>query len=189
MKTIKILTLLFVTASITFGCSDNDDKKYTVEDPLEQLYINTGFSKITNTIDYSNYEYGLVFSPKYNGTLNAINVKLPATNNMLRVTIWDYETQQPIRTEIVNVNSAGVLIKKEILPLEVKKDVKYLITKNSNDWYERKKPDGTNTAYPIEAGSIVFHQYRWTGGSSQTFPTQSSLYYIAGDLSFDYQRK
>jgi hypothetical protein len=189
MKTIKILTVLFVIGLITYGCSDDKDEKYPVVDPYELYLTNTGFSVTSNFVNSSSYEFGLVFSPKYNGTINALKLKLPAVSNSVRITIWDYETKEPIRTEIVNVAEANVLTVKNIEKLNVQKDKKYLISMNSDDWYRRIRSDNANAPYPIESGNIVFYEYRWLSGSGQVFPTIVSLNYNAGDLSFEYQRK
>ncbi|MNR57586.1 hypothetical protein D3C85_1783960 [compost metagenome] len=59
---------------------------------------------------------------------------------------------------------------------------------NSNDWYKKNKADLTNVTYPITAGNITFNEYRWISGTGQTFPTNVSANYNAGDLSFEFQQ-
>ena len=93
-----------------------------------------------------------------------------------------------MRSETLNIATADVEVKKEISELALDKDKKYLITMNSNDWYKKNKADLSNTTYPIVAGNITINEYRWIGGTTQTFPTNVSANYNAGDLSFDFQQ-
>lgn len=192
MKTLKtIFTLLLVTISIT-SCSGDDDKDNTpafeTENPLAVYYTKTGFSTVTNFINAGDYEFGLVFTPTVKGNLKAITLKLPAANPTLRVTIWDYASKAVLRSETINVETADLKVTKEISVLGLEKDKKYLITMNSNDWYKKNKEDLTNVTYPIVAGNITFNEYRWIGGKGQTFPTNVSADYNAGDLSFEFQQ-
>jgi hypothetical protein len=192
MKTLKTLfTLLLVTISIT-SCSSDDDKdntpKFETENPLAIYYTQTGFSTVTNFINAGDYEFGLVFTPTVKGNLKAITLKLPAVNPTLRVTIWDYASKAVLRSETLNVATADVQVTKEISVLGLEKDKKYMITMNSNDWYKKNKADLTNVTYPIVAGNITFNEYRWIGGTAQTFPTNVSANYNAGDLSFEFQQ-
>ncbi|KRB54509.1 DUF4082 domain-containing protein [Flavobacterium sp. Root186] len=192
MKTLKALfTILFVAISIT-SCSSDDDKDNTpafeTENPLAVYYTQTGFSTVTNFINAGDYEFGLVFTPTVKGNIKAITLKLPEANPTLRVTIWDYASKAVLRSETLNVATADVQVTKEISVLGLEKDKKYLITMNSNDWYKKNKADLTNVTYPITAGNITFNEYRWISGTGQTFPTNVSANYNAGDLSFEFQQ-
>lgn len=192
MKTLKTLfTILFVAISIT-SCSSDDDKDNTpafeTENPLAVYYTQTGFSTVTNFINAGDYEFGLVFTPTVKGNIKAITLKLPEANPTLRVTIWDYASKAVLRSETLNVATADVQVTKEISVLGLEKDKKYLITMNSNDWYKKNKADLTNVTYPITAGNITFNEYRWISGTGQTFPTNVSANYNAGDLSFEFQQ-
>ena len=192
MKTLKALfTILFVAISIT-SCSSDDDKDNTpafeTENPLAVYYTQTGFSTVTNFINAGDYEFGLVFTPTVKGNIKAITLKLPEANPTLRVTIWDYVSKAVLRSETLNVATADVQVTKEISVLGLEKDKKYLITMNSNDWYKKNKADLTNVTYPITAGNITFNEYRWISGTGQTFPTNVSANYNAGDLSFEFQQ-
>lgn len=189
MKTIKILAGALL-AILAISCSSDDDSgpNFSVENPLEAYYTQTGFTTTTNFINSGDYEFGLAFSPNVKGVMNAITLKLPATNPSVRVTIWDYDTKAVLRTETMNVASADILVEKTISDLALEKDKKYMITMNSNDWYKRNKADNTNVTYPITAGNIKFLEYRWLGGTAQIFPTNVSANYNAGDLSFDFKQ-
>lgn len=133
-------------------------------------------------------EFGLAFSPNVKGQINAITVKIPNVNSNLRVTIWDYTTQTVLRTETVNITSSNVTTTKTISPLALEKDKKYMITMNSTDWYKEHKADNSAATYPVTAGNIKIWEYRWVGGSAQTFPTNPDPTYYAGDLSFVFQQ-
>lgn len=186
--------ILFLLFSVSiFNCRSNDDVTppptiYPEENPLAAYITNSGFSNSSNFVNSLDYEFGLVFSPNVNGKIKAITAQLPDSNANLRVTIWDFDTQAVLRTEVVNVSAANTLITKVIAELPLVKDKKYLISMNSNDWYNREKPGGGAAAYPITAGNIKFTGYLWKSGVPQTFPTNTDDTYYAGDLSFVFQR-
>lgn len=190
MKTLKTIFTLLITAALAISCSsDKDDTpKFKTENPLEAYYTATGFNTSTNFINSGDYEFGLVFTPTVKGKIKAITLKLPAVNPAVRVTIWDYASKAVLRSETVNVVTADAVVTKEINELALDKDKKYMITMNSNDWYNKNKVDKSNAVYPIVAGNITFNEYRWIGGTAQTFPTNVSSSYNAGDLSFDFQQ-
>lgn len=190
MKTLKTIFTLLITSILAISCSsDKDDApKFKTENPLEAYYAATGFNTSTNFINSGDYEFGLVFTPTVKGKIKAITLKLPAVNPAVRVTIWDYTSKAVLRSETVNVVAADAVVTKEINELALDKDKKYMITMNSNDWYNKNKVDKSNAVYPIVAGNITFNEYRWIGGTAQTFPTTVSSSYNAGDLSFDFQQ-
>ena len=190
MKTFKCILIVLVTTVFTVSCSsDKEDKPtFKTENPLDAYYTATGFTTITNFINSGDYEFGLAFTPTVKGKIKAITLKLPATNPSVRVTIWDYTAKSVLRSETLNVATADVQVSKEINELALEKDKKYMITMNSNDWYKKNKADNSNVTYPIIAGNITFIEYRWISGTAQTFPTNVSANYNAGDLSFDFQQ-
>lgn len=190
MKTFKSILIVLVTTVFTVSCSsDKEDKPtFKTENPLDAYYTATGFTTITNFINSGDYEFGLAFTPTVKGKIKAITLKLPATNPSVRVTIWDYTAKSVLRSETLNVATADVQVSKEISELALEKDKKYMITMNSNDWYKKNKADNSNVTYPIIAGNITFIEYRWISGTAQTFPTNVSANYNAGDLSFDFQQ-
>jgi hypothetical protein len=188
-KTIYTAILFLIFGMVATSCKKEDEpKSFPTENPLELFHTNAGFTTVTNFINSGSFEFGLVFSPNVKGKINAITVKLPDTNASLKVTIWDYSEKTVLRTEIVNVATANTLTTKAITEINLEKDKKYMITMNSNDWYKKNKADNSDAAYPITAGNIKFHEYRWLGTSNQTFPTNIDLDYNAGDLSFDFQQ-
>lgn len=191
MRAFKTIFTIILTAALAISCSSDDKDKtptYDTENPLAAYYTATGFSTVSNFINSGDYEFGLAFTPTVKGKIKAITPKLPATNPSVRVTIWDYTSKAVLRSETLNVATADVEVKKEISELILDKDKKYLITMNSNDWYKKNKADLTNATYPVTAGNIKIEEYRWISGTAQTFPTNVSSNYNAGDLSFDFQQ-
>ncbi|WDO14132.1 DUF4082 domain-containing protein [Flavobacterium sp. WW92] len=188
MKTIKILSGALLAIFAISCSSDDSGPSYAVENPLESYHQQAGFTTTSNFINAGSYEFGLAFSPNVKGVIKAITLKLPEANPEVRVTIWDYDTKAVLRSENMNVATADVLVTKTISDLALEKDKKYLITMNSNDWYKRSKADNTNATYPITAGNIKFLEYRWVSGATQTYPTNVSLNYNGGDLSFDFKQ-
>lgn len=191
-KYLKLLMFLCLFFTIS-NCRSNDDdpippKVYPNENPLAAYITNSGFTATGNFINSGDYEFGLVFSPNVNGKITAITAQLPDINAALRVTIWDFDTQTVLKTEVVNVSAANTLITKSVTELALVKDKKYAITMNSNDWYNRTKPAAGVTTYPITAGNIKFTDYLWKSGTAQAFPTNSDASYYAGDASFVFQQ-
>lgn len=186
-KNLNKIAILFVTL-LAVSCSSDDSTSFSTENPLASYESQAGFTTVTNFLNSGDYEFGLAFSPNVTGKMKAITVKLPEANANLRVTIWDYTEQTVVSSQTINVAEADVLTTKAITAINLEKDKKYLITMNSNDWYKKAKADDANATYPITAGNIKFWEYRWAGGTTQTFPTNVSLNYNGGDLSFDFQQ-
>src|SRR5690606_11278151 len=189
MKTFLKKLLLLVTLTITVSCGNDDDSGLSF---TEENYM-TGYLAITGSdeeeasiVDYSDYEFGLEFSPIVTGKITALSVKLPAANPSLRITLWDTETTSVIRTQMVNVATEGTSYTFEIDDLQLVKDKEYAITMNTNDWYNRERTDGTAVAYPLIVGNIQINSYIWDHGTDQIYPTIGSLGYYAGDISFNF---
>lgn len=188
----NLILSLVAIAAITLQCRKDDDNTepvvYPEENPLSLYHTNAGFTTTSNFINAGNYEFGLVFSPTVNGKINSIVLQLPDVNANLKVTFWDYNKKTVLKSEVVNVSAANTVITKPITGLILEKDKKYVISMNSNDWYKRSKPDNSDIVYPVTAGNIKFWEYRWLGTSDQIFPTNVSLNYNGGDLSFNFQQ-
>lgn len=196
-RTFNLRQLFFMlalsTVALATSCSKDDDEQptpvvYNEENPLDKYHELAGFTTTSNFINAGDYEFGLTFSPNVKGKINALVVKLPDVNTNLKVTIWDFNTKTVLRTETVSVPTANTVVTKSIPELSLEKDKKYVITMNSNDWYKRSKADNSNATYPITSGNIKVLEYRWIGGTTQVFPTNVSLNYNGGDLSFNFQQ-
>lgn len=191
MKQFAKLTIAALLLCSFASCKkDKKEKTFPEENPLEKYYSLSGFSVKSNFVNFGWYESSLAFSPLVKGEIKALTIKLPDANPALKVTIWDYDTKTALRTETVEVTTANTQILKSIAPLSLEKDKKYIISMNSNDWYNMQKPDRSNASYPITAGNIKFIEYRWVSAISGTpkSPTNVSLDYNAGDLSFVFQQ-
>ncbi|NGF57531.1 DUF4082 domain-containing protein [Parapedobacter sp. SGR-10] len=190
MKT-KVLLLLLAIAAVS-GCKKDgtdETKKYPEENPLAAYLIATGFDQeeIT-TVDINNYEQGITFTPKVKGRINAITLRIPNNVANARVTIWKVSDRSVLRTIHVADLEAGVEKKVNIDPLELAKDVQYLISFNTNDRYERYRTDVGLVSYPVAIGNLTIDGVFYLRIATQTFPTEthSGLYY--GDVSFIFQQ-
>jgi hypothetical protein len=194
MKTLKTIFTIMLLTIFTASCSSDNDNdsdntpKFETENPLAAYYTQAGFTTVSNFVNSGDYEFGLVFTPTVKGKIKAITLKLPAAVPAVRVTIWDYASKAVLRSETLNVATADVQVSKEISELALDKDKKYMITMNAKNWYKKSKADNSNAVYPIVVKNITINEYRWLSGTAQTFPTNVSSSYNAGDLSFDFQQ-
>lgn len=192
-KTIfKTLLIGLMTLSI-FSCSKDDSPSSTSfqeENFFDGYLSTTGFNQeFVEFVNSGNFEFGLEFAPLVNGSITSLRLKLPDANPSLRVTIWDKVAGTIIKTEIVNVATANTVYNFDIIDIPLVKDKEYAITMNSNDWYNRKKTDGTDATYPLTVGNIKIVNYIWSGGITQNYPGSESGSYVAGDLSFNFIQK
>jgi hypothetical protein len=183
----KIALFLFAPIAMT-NCGD-DTPTFFEQEPLADYIVAAGFDEETDTIidNSSDFEFGFSFIPTVAGQINAIVARIPDANPTLRVTIWDFDTETVLKTVTLNVAAANSTATLEITPLVLEKNKEYMITMNSNDYYERYKTDITDAIYPISAGDINVTGYQWRPGSTQTFPTNIGTDYYAGDASFIFQ--
>ena len=192
MKTPLKITIIMVCL-FAISCSKSEESTpilYPEENPLTGYLETSGYNQdqISAIDNPSTIEAGFSFKPAFTGKINSIKAWIPASNNALRVTIWDNATQTAIRTEIVNVASANVPSTKTINPLTLVKNKEYTITMNTNDYYIKSKTNGTAAVYPIRVGNIVITSYREGYGLSQTFPQGTQPDYYSGNCSFNFQR-
>jgi hypothetical protein len=168
MKTIKTLSVVLFLSIFSISCS-KDDKAVTpaatpqaipTQDPLAGYLTASGFNqKLTNILDSGDYEFGYSFIPLVNGKMTAIVAKIPDVHSGMRVTIWDKATATVLRTELVDITSSGVEITKNITAIDLVKDKEYMITFNSNDWYDHRKTDASDVTYPFTVGDIKVTGY------------------------------
>lgn len=197
MKTTKInflkILFLFTIGVFLTNCSKDDDPPAEVlaplQDPLAGYLTATGFNqKTTNNINNGDYEFGYSFIPLVNGKMTAMVVKLPDVRLALRVTVWDKAAGTVLRTETLDVPTANIEVIKQITALDLVKDKEYFLTFNSNDWYDRRKTDGTAVTYPFTVEDIKITSYSFITGTVQAMPISPQTTYYAGDCSFKFQK-
>jgi hypothetical protein len=193
MKTIKTTIAILAIAILAISCSKDDDPTPVVvipeQNPLAGYLTASGFDqKLTNRVDSGDYEFGYSFTPLVNGTITAIVTKIPDTHIGMRVTIWDKVAGTVLRTETIDVATAGVEVTKVITALSLIKDKEYFITFNSNDWYDHRKTDGSAVTYPFTVGDIKVTGYSFASGTAQAIPNSPQTTYYAGDVSFKFQK-
>ena len=120
--------------------------------------------------------------------MTAIVIKIPDARLGLRVTVWDKVGGTVIRTETIDVATAGVEVTKQITALDLVKDKEYSLTMNSNDSYDHRKTNGAAVTYPFTVGDIKITAYLYKTGSAQSVPDMSVSSYYAGDCSFKFQK-
>jgi hypothetical protein len=196
MKTIKTAIAMLAMVLFTLSCSKDDDNTADapvviapLQDPLAGYLTASGFSqKTTNQVNLSDYEFGYSFKPLVSGKMTALVVKIPDARVGLRVTVWDKVAGTVVRTESIDVATAGVEVTKAISPLDLLSGKEYFLTFNSNDWYDRRKTDGTSVTYPFTVGDIVITSYSFKSGTEQAMPDSPQTTYYAGDCSFKFQK-
>lgn len=201
MKTLNtklaILAITLLTIATNISCSKNDDPVVTplpvvvapLQDPLQGYLAASGFNQVTaSIINSGNAEFGYSFVPLVNGKITAIVVKIPDTRTALKVTIWDKTTATVIRSETMDITTSGVETIKIITPLDLIKDKEYVITMNSNDFYDHRKTDNSNAVYPFVVGDLKITSYGYAVGAQQVMPNSIFLPGYAGDCSFKFQK-
>jgi hypothetical protein len=182
----KIALLLCAPIAMT-NCGD-DAGTFPEVDPLADFLENSGFDeKVDTFINDGDFEFGFSFIPTVSGQINAIVARLPDANPTLRVTIWDFDTETVLKTVTVNVAAANTTVTEDITPLVLEKDKEYMITMNSDDYYDHSRTDDAAVTYPFTAGDISVTSYGFRGGTSQTIPSSFPTTYYAGDASFIFQ--
>jgi hypothetical protein len=192
MKTIKTTLLILAASIFAISCSkDNDPAPILApqQNPLAGYLAAAGFDQKTlNQVNSSDYEFGYSFIPLVNGKMTAIVVKIPDARAGLRVTVWDKASVTVLRTEIVDIATAGVEVTKAITALDLMKDKEYFLTFNSNDWYDHRRTDNANVTYPFLVGDIKVTSYAFISGTAQALPNTPQSSYYAGDCSFKFQK-
>jgi hypothetical protein len=188
MKALNFKIILLVGISVlAFSCKKETSNPEV--NPLESYLIATGFNeKTTNQIDLGNYEFGLAFKPLVNGKITALVVKIPDVNAALRMTIWNKTSATILKTETINYATAGVEVTTAISGINLTAGTEYMVTFNSNDWYDRRRNASTNATYPVTVGDISITAYSFISGSAQSLPNSPQLSYYAGDISFKFQK-
>jgi hypothetical protein len=195
MKALKTTIALLLLTFFAFSCSKDDPAPVPLpilaplQDPLAGYLAASGFDqRTTNQVNLGDYEFGYSFIPLVNGKMTAIVAKIPDVHAAMRVTIWNKVTATVLRTETIDMATAGVEVTKAITALDLVQGTEYFITFNSNDWYDHRKNDSSNVTYPFTVGDIRITSYSFTSGTAQAIPSSPQLSYYAGDCSFKFQK-
>jgi hypothetical protein len=180
---ILLLALLFT------ACKKNKPGFFE-EKPLPVFLATSGFDQlVNNVINLNTFEFGLFFTPKVNGKINAVTVKVHDAATNVRVTIWDAATKTVLKTITVPSVAADVETKQQLdTPFTLEKDKQYAISFNLKNVYERYRADSGEAPYPITAGNITITGFAYLLGASQTFPTNNITDIYYGDLGFVFQQ-
>ena len=193
MKTFKLMPLVILFISVFAVSCDKDDDPvipvYPQENPIQGYLNASGFAEEeTESTNEAAQEFGYSFRPTVTGAITSLAVRIPDVNNNLRVTVWDLETGEVIKTELFNVTSSGVVVNKTIPALALIKDREYMVTMNSGDSYEHSKTNDSDAIYPFTVGNIQVTGFGYSIGAGQTLPYIFPVNYYRGDLSFTFQR-
>lgn len=194
----KILfAALAITTLATTSCKkDRDDEPappvappvaQPIVDFLPGYLVGSGLDKnqkFTNTND-PNYEYGLVFSSQVDGKMLKVKVNVPLAESV-RVTLWDYTTQTPLKTTTLT-SVANQWVTKDFENFALVKNKLYLLSINNKGYNWRTKTSGANVSYPIVYDKFVVFGFQNIATSQQLFPINSQPTYYAGDVNFDFQ--
>lgn len=192
LPTVCSLALLLVLFFTISGCKKKEDqptpaKVYAEENPLSAFLTTTGLNQSNGSFTNStSFEMGFGFKPKVKGKIKAITVKVPYANSSLKVTIWDKASGSALKSFYVNIPNADQEVSLAIPDLEVAKNSEYVISINTNKFYNHKRSDNANISYPIDAGNISI-----TGSftsSTAAIPTSPRGYEFTGDYSFVFQQ-
>lgn len=190
VRSLVLLSALFCTIS---ACKKKDDQptktNYPEENPLSAFLATTGLNQ--NNISFTNptsFEMGFGFKPKVKGIIKGITVKLPYANSALKVTIWDKATSNVIKTVFVNVPNPDQEISVAFADLEVAKNTEYVISINSNKFYNHRRTDNATIPYPIDAGNISITGSYTSSTSPVSIPANARTTEFTGDYSFIFKQ-
>jgi hypothetical protein len=199
-KTMKTLTknlFLLLVISSCLSCSNDDDPApviptptvYTEQNPFAAYLVAAGFTVVNPITTVQDTEFGLSFKPLVNGKITAIVAKFPVANPYMRITFWNKSgSGSVIRTNYINVSTAGEEITTFITPLNLVANTEYMISFNSSDWYDHRKPPGTSTDYPYTIEDITITGFGIKAGTEQSIPNSFTNIFYKGDVSFKFLR-
>lgn len=195
IKTIKTLSIMlfFAVAMATTSCKKEDKTPiiYGEENPLngflsQLFYLQETYNWVNEPSGIA--QLGMSFKPLVNGKINALVVKIPSTNNNLKIIIWDKATKAKLRVETMNITTSNTTTTKEITPLVLTKNKEYVITMFSDDYYARNKTDNTVGEFPITSGNFQMTGSITGNGDTELYPLGGSGNQYFGDCSFNFQR-
>ena len=200
MKTIKTTIAILALSIFTISCSKDNApspaiatelKIYDKENPLPEFLTKANLNNLVpSSPTDGKQEIGLTFKPLVKGSITAIEIKIPFEVSNLIVSIWDFETQQIIRTETINNMNSGTRKIAFITPLTLIKDKRYVISMNTNSYYTYRNVAANVDDYPIIIGNIAVLNTNYSP-DTVTNPTYPSTIFIgkySGNCSFLFQQ-
>ncbi|WP_157960741.1 DUF4082 domain-containing protein [Nubsella zeaxanthinifaciens] len=190
IRSLILSVVLFFTIS---SCKKKDDQtpaaNYPEENPLTAFLATTGLNQ--NNVSFTNptsFEMGFGFKPKVKGVIKGITVKLPYVNSSLKVTIWEKATANAIKTVYVNVPNADQEVSVAIADLELVKNAEYVLSINSNKFYNHRRTDIATIVYPVDAGNISITGSYTSSTNPVTIPSNVRTIEFTGDYSFIFKQ-
>lgn len=119
--------------------------------------------------------------------MTGITVRLPDSHPNLRVTLWNFDSEEVIYTNTLNVTQSNTITEHLVNEIVLEKNKKYIISMNTDDYYYREREYGMNVSYPIIAGNIKIFEARERHTYEQLFPNYFSRFYNVGDVSFNFK--
>ena len=194
-KTSQAALILLLALSIA-NCSKDDNGAgggtnppvaAEPQNPLEGFLSATGLNQNISEFISIERERGLSFIPLVNGKMTAIVVKIAKAKNRIRVLIWDKASNTLLRTELIDVPTAGQNALKNIEALNLVKDKEYIICFSGGfDSYEHRRNNSTDVPYPITVGDIKITGY--CQADSSQMPSEYPTFYYRGNCSFIFQK-
>lgn len=138
-------------------------------------YIEEHSNKIDTLVNFYGgvHELGLRFRSDQAGIIHEVGLKTP-NSGKFTVTIWDMESQEILRTILVNTVS-DQFIYQTIPSLAIDANKEYVISFNTfhagegQRFYQARKKSGERL-YPFSAYGIHFLDFRYRSGSETKFP-------------------
>lgn len=192
IKTLLAIIAMAVVCSFLNACKKDSKPEATIfqeENPLNAFLATTGLNQ--SAVSFTNptaFEMGFGFKPKVKGIIKGVTVKLPYVNSSLKVTIWDKASGNPIRSIYVNVPNADQEVSLSIPDLEVAKNAEYVISINSNKFYNHKRSDNAVISYPLDAGNISITGSYTSSTNPVTIPSNTRTTEFTGDYSIIFQQ-
>lgn len=176
MKVQKLIWGILLLTTVYSSCSKNDDIEIETvlpQYPMKTL-IESGHMQLKQTMPnwVNHFEVGYRFKTFKEGKITALGIRVPE-NDDLRVTLWNADTEEIIKTQII-ISTSGLLSFEDIEPLDIKSGVPYFISVNTNSYYIFN--GGGNAIFPVESGDLLITDYGVRPGTNpdQIMPTQYS---------------
>lgn len=188
MKNLLIICSIFLIISCNKDDNTTQPSVYQEENPFQALLTKNGYTNVSLQLDRPNNEFGFSFKTLVKGNINSLVIKIPTSSpSNIRVTLWDFTTKTILKTEYVEVFNTGATTK-IITPIPLESNKQYMLTMNSNQWYDYFEANDAVILYPSTFGNIVYTNFYYKETDNQIFPLNISDTVISGDLSFNFQQ-